>query len=174
MLHTPLQTAPLEESLYPTGQAHRAPQASSTHTWLQPPFFTEQIRPAGGATWLSDTRTRNKSDIILRWINSSSIRQCVAAFSFIAVHKPTACYGLIAAIWAVKLPITPLFSRQTRTLRTAHAAFTTLTCKRHAALQQFLIPFVFHLLTSTQRPLTHVFHQLLFMLDWILNGTILE
>lgn len=44
----PSQTAPLGESLYPAGQAHRAPQDSSTHTWLQPPLFSEHVRPAGG------------------------------------------------------------------------------------------------------------------------------
>lgn len=45
--HKPSQTAPFGESSYPAGQEHRVPQASSTHTWLQPPLFIEQIRPAG-------------------------------------------------------------------------------------------------------------------------------
>lgn len=42
----------------------------------------------------------------------------------------TTSYGLITAIRTVNLPITPVFSRQTRPIRTLEAVLSTQICKR--------------------------------------------
>lgn len=95
---TPSQIAPLADSLYPTGQAHRAPQGSSTHTWLQPPLFIEQIRPARVKHTMWSMKQLSMTEICTQEafycitflkIDKHQLQQCQVVYCSIFHHSQT-------------------------------------------------------------------------------------
>lgn len=94
-------------------------------------FVLQEMQHGSALPMIKKTNKKNPQTSLcitsVRGWKGESFRPFAAGLWFFS--EPTAGDGLIATIWAVNLPIAPLFRRQTCPLRTTYTFLTTLTCE---------------------------------------------